>query len=453
MLAACGPAAGSGRPTITIAWVHKSLGNPVFELGSRGAQAKARELSAGGPYEVQLITAGPVAADAVEQARVIEDLIARQVDGIAVSCNDPTACVDPINRAVAAGIPVMTWDSDAPDSRRFTYLAIDNYQAGWEAARLLVGAIGPRGKVAMLTGVPGALNLEERARGFRDGLAAYPDVELVATVFSNEDISRGVQGVEEVMQAHPDLRGWFYVGLWPLFADRGSMPLWEAATQAGTLKTVAFDTLPVELNLLREGYLTALIGQKYWGWGYDSVQIVYDRIVHKADYPPFIDTGLDIVTANNVDAMIRAWDTNDFQTPLRRHTTYGTDPPVHWLNQTLRHARRPRPGELQRGPRRGRGHGGAQRRRQVGAGRAAGRPDGPHRRRGADRRAPAALALPCAGARRGGGAAAPRPRRAARHHREHLPRGRAGLAAAPRLAALPRPAAHGSAGPRRAGPA
>jgi ribose transport system substrate-binding protein len=316
LLVACGPAGQPPRPTLRLAWVHKSLGNPVFDLGSKGAQAKVHELSANGPYNIELISVGPVAADAVEQARVIEDLIARRVDGIAVSCNDPTACVDPINRAAAAGIPVMTWDSDAPDSQRFTYLAIDNYRAGQEGARLLVEAIRPHGKVAMLTGVPGALNLEERARGFRDALAAYPEVELVATVFSNEDISRGVQGVEEVMQAHPDLRGWFFVGMWPLFADRGSMPLWEAATRAGTLKTVAFDTLPVELNLLRDGYLTALIGQKYWGWGYDSIQIVYDRIVADTTYPPFIDTGLDIVTAKNVDAMIRAWETNDFQTPL-----------------------------------------------------------------------------------------------------------------------------------------
>ncbi|MEI7768960.1 MAG: sugar-binding protein [Chloroflexales bacterium] len=316
LLAACGPAARPARPKITLAWVMKSLGNPVFDLGSRGAQQRARELSASGAYDVELITAGPVSADAVEQARVIEDLIARRVDGIAISCNDPTACVDPINRATAAGIPVMTWDSDAPDSQRFTYLAIDNYQAGRAAARLLVGAIGPRGKVAMLTGVPGALNLEERARGFRDGLKAYPDMVLVATVFSNEDISHGVQGVEEVMQAHPNLQGWFYVGMWPLFADRGSMPLWESATRAGTLKTVAFDTLPVELHLLRDGYLTALIGQKYWGWGYESIQIVYDRIVYGKAYPSFIDTGLDIVTAHNVDAMIRAWDSNDFQTPL-----------------------------------------------------------------------------------------------------------------------------------------
>jgi ribose transport system substrate-binding protein len=265
---------------------------------------------------VQLITVGPTSADAVEQTRVLDDLIARRVDGIAVSCNDPTACVDPINRAVAAGIPVMTWDSDAPESRRFSFLSIDNTAAGRRAVELLAEAIDGSGKVAIITGVPGGLNLEQRVAGFRTVMANHPSIEIVAEVATNEDISRGVQGVEEVMQAHPDLKGWFFAGMWPLFADRGAMPLWEEATRAGRLKTVSFDTLPFQLELLRDGYLTALIGQKYWGWGYDSVQIVYDHLVHRRDTPDFIDAGMDVVTMNNVDEMIRAWETNDFQTPL-----------------------------------------------------------------------------------------------------------------------------------------
>ncbi|HEU5087271.1 MAG TPA: substrate-binding domain-containing protein, partial [Roseiflexaceae bacterium] len=180
----------------------------------------------------------------------------------------------------------------------------------------LAKAIGGRGKVAILTGVPGALNLAERVQGFRDQLASYPDIRVVATISSNEDINLGVQGVEETMQAHPDLRGWFFVGLWPLVADRGAMPLWEKSTRQGTLKSVAFDTLPIELNLLRDGYLEALIGQKYWNWGYDSIQMVYDYIMNGKRFPSFIDTGVDIVTRNNVDAMARAWETNDFSKPL-----------------------------------------------------------------------------------------------------------------------------------------
>lgn len=316
LLAACAPPAEPARPKLTLAWVSKSLGNPVFDHGYNGAMQKASELSVSGPYEVELIAAAPTAADAVEQTRVLDDLVARRVDGIAVSCNDPIACADPIDRAVAAGIPVMTWDSDAPASGRLTFLSIDNYAAGRKAAELLATAIGGAGEVAIITGVPGGLNLEERVAGFREVLAGYPQIRIVAEVATGEDISRGVQGVEEVMQAHPDLRGWFFAGMWPLFADRGAMPQWEASTRAGTLKTVCFDTLPFQLELLRDGYLTALIGQKYWGWGYDSVQILYDHIVGQKTFPPFIDTGMDIVTRNNVEAMIRAWERNDFQTPL-----------------------------------------------------------------------------------------------------------------------------------------
>ncbi len=317
LLAACqSPVAPAARPKLTIAWVNKSLGNPVFDLGRSGAQQKAKELTEQGPYDVEVLSVGPVAADAIEQARLIDDLIARGVSGIAVSCNDPTACIAPINRAVAAGIPVMTWDSDAPQSQRFSFLSIDNYKSGQAAADLLARAIGERGKVAVLTGVPGALNLDQRVQGFTDRLTAYPNMQVVATIASNEDINLGVRGVEETMQAHPDLAGWFFVGLWPLVADRGAMPLWEGAGRRGTLKSVAFDTLPIELDLLRDGYLDGLIGQKYWDWGYESVQMVYDYVTAGKRFPPFIDTGFDIVTRNNVDAMARAWETNDFSQPL-----------------------------------------------------------------------------------------------------------------------------------------
>jgi ribose transport system substrate-binding protein len=318
VLAACGaPATPAARRKVTIAWVSKSLGNPVFDLGERGAKQKAQELSERGPVTVELLAVGPASADAIEQARVLNDLVGRGVDGIAVSCNDPTACVAPIDNAVEAGIPVMTWDSDSPDSQRFTFLSIDNYAGGQRAADLLARAIGARGKVAILTGVPGGLNLDQRVGGFEDRLvAAYPDVQVVRVVASNEDINLGVQGVEETMQAHPDLRGWFFAGMWPLFADRGSMPLWEVASRGSKVKTVAFDTLPLELTLLRDGYLEALIGQKYWGWGYDSVQMVYDYVVSGKRFPPFIDTGMDVVTRNNVDAMAHSWATNDFSRPL-----------------------------------------------------------------------------------------------------------------------------------------
>jgi ribose transport system substrate-binding protein len=101
-----------------------------------------------------------------------------------------------------------------------------------------------------------------------------------------------------------------------LFAERGSMPLWEDASLNHGMKTVAFDALPVELEMLKDGYLSGLIDQKNWGWGYDTIQIIYDYLVNGKQFDSFTDSGFNIITQNNVDAMIRAWETNDFTQPL-----------------------------------------------------------------------------------------------------------------------------------------
>ncbi len=310
------PAVSVAANKYVFAWIPKALNNPVFELGRSGALQKAKELTEQTGDTVEVLYVASVNSDAAEQVRVIEDVISKGVDGIGVSCNDPTALKDVIDKAIEAGIPVMTWDSDSPESKRFTYLGVSNYEGGKAAADLLVKAMGTKGKVALLTGVPGAFNLEERIRGFKDGIKDYPDIEIVTTVACDDDINKGVQVVEEVMQANPDLNGWFFVGLWPLFAERGSMPLWEAAAKSGSLKTIAFDTLPVELELLKDGYLSGLVGQKYWGWGYDTIQMLYDYIVHNKRYESWTDSGMDIVTIKNVDAMIEAWETQDFTKPL-----------------------------------------------------------------------------------------------------------------------------------------
>jgi ribose transport system substrate-binding protein len=302
--------------SLTIAWIPKALNNPVFELGREGALQEAAELTDRGPVPVNVLYVGPVASDAAEQVRVVEDVTRRGVDAIAISCDDPTACVEPINKAVAAGIPVITWDSDSPDSRRLTYVGIDNFQAGQVAADLLARALKGKGQVALLTGVPGAYNLEERIRGFKDGLSKSPGVRIVATAVSNDDINMGVQAVEETMQTHPNLDGWFFVGMWPLFAERGSMPLWEDAARNHGMKVVAFDTLPVELEFLRDGYLSALIGQKYWGWGADSIQMLYDHLLYGKTFERSTNPDMDIVTTSNVQAMLDAWKNNDFSRPL-----------------------------------------------------------------------------------------------------------------------------------------
>jgi ribose transport system substrate-binding protein len=302
--------------TITIAWIPKALNNPVFEVGRLGALKKAQELTAKGPYKVNIQYVASVMSDVAEEARVVEDVVSMGVDAIGISCNEPTGMVDPIQKALKAGVEVMTWDSDSPKSGRFTYLGVDNYEGGKAAADLLVKSMGKSGKVALLTGVPGAFNLEERIRGFKDGIKAYPGIQIVKTVACNDDINTGVEVVEETMQSNPDLKGWFFVGLWPLFANRGSMKTWEAASKSGAVKTISFDTLPVELDYMKDGYLAGLVGQKYWGWGYDTVQMIYDKIVSGKTFQTFTNSGMDLVTPKNVAPMAAMWAAMDFTKPL-----------------------------------------------------------------------------------------------------------------------------------------
>jgi len=119
--------------------------------------------------------------------------------------------------------------------------------------------------------------------------------------------------------ANPDLDGWIMVGGWPLFTPVGSMPVMEEKAKAGELAVVAFDTLLDQLDYVKEGSVYALVGQKYYAWGYESGQILYDIIVNGKTFDdPFIDTGVDIVTKDggegriSADEMAEKWETGNF---------------------------------------------------------------------------------------------------------------------------------------------
>jgi ribose transport system substrate-binding protein len=303
--------------TLNVVWVSKSLTNSVFALGQTGAEVAAEELSESSPCDIDLIVAAPLNTDSTEQVDLIYEIIELgNVDAIAVSCINDEACVEPINAAVEAGIAVMTWDSDSPESDRFTYLGVDNYEGGQVAADLLIREMGTSGQVALLTGQEQSANLNLRIEGFSDVMADYEDIEIVEIVYTSEDPQEGVEGMERVMETYPELDGWFMVGLWPLATGRGAMPLWEAASLDDEVYTVVFDTLPFQLELLKDGYLVGLVGQKYWGWGYDSLYIIHDHIINGTEYDDFTNSGMDIVTTRNVEFMIEAWENVDFSQPL-----------------------------------------------------------------------------------------------------------------------------------------
>jgi ribose transport system substrate-binding protein len=289
----------------TFAFVPKLLDNPVFQVAWKGAQAAAHDLDSN---RIIVERQAPVKSDAVEQAQIIESLIARKVDGIAISVNDADALQESIDEAVDAGIPVVTFDSDAPKSKRISFYGTNNPGSGKIMGEYLVKYMGTKGNIALLMGTPGAPNLEERKNGLLDYLKQYPDIKVVATEYCYDDVNQGVSKMEAVLQAHPDLKGWVLIGGWGIFTPP---PGPFAAKKPGDLTVIAFDALPEELDYVRQGYAQALIGQKLWGWGYESVRMLKE-IKEGKKLPPVIDSGVDIVTKVNVEEYAEKWKTGKF---------------------------------------------------------------------------------------------------------------------------------------------
>ena len=281
----------SGSPTRKARFVvmPEQLDNPVFHYARIGAMKKARELG------VEIIWSAPVSNDEAEQAELLRRFIAQKVDGIAVSCTNPEILSGPINDAVAAGIPVTTWDSDSPNSKRKAFYGLDDYKAGEIIAREVGELIGGRGKVAVLSGVPDATNLVSRVKGVTDYMTKhFAEVKILPTVYCQDDVDRAVQAVESTLRSNPDLAGWAMVGGWPLFSAAGLNSVDPAKT-----KVVAVDPLKEVWPWIEQGKLQVGVGQKAFDWGGKSVELLWrlhrGEPITEAKDGWFVDSGVDLV--------------------------------------------------------------------------------------------------------------------------------------------------------------
>ena len=297
-----------GAKTLTFAVVPKAVNNPFFNFVRDGCQAEAKKLGVVCDYT------GPTVTEIQPQIAVLEGLIQRHVDGLAISAVDGKAVVPVIKKAMAAGIPVVMFDADAaPGSGRLAFIGTNNYRGGVELGKAFAKALPGGGTYAIVTGGLGAENLNDRIRGVHDGLKAAGVAskfqEVSGSPFPcNDDINRAVQLIEQSITAHPDLSGVVAVGGWPLFAPEALKQALKPKADAmkmGKFALVSFDTLRPELELLRAGYVTTLVGQRPYQMGVDSVQALYNYVTKKVKPKDPTDTGLDIVTAANVDQFLK----------------------------------------------------------------------------------------------------------------------------------------------------
>ncbi|HEY5042301.1 MAG TPA: substrate-binding domain-containing protein [Verrucomicrobiae bacterium] len=302
-LALTSTASAQTKKTYTFGLVAKSQSNPVFQAARVGAEDAAKELGAKYGVTIKIDWRTPNDEDAQKQADNIEQLVLDGVDGIAVSSTDANKTTDAINHAVDNGVPVATFDSDAPNSKRFVMYGVDDVKCGEQVMEELAKELGGKGTIAVLAGNQNAPNLQARVKGVKEVLAKYPDIHLVDVFYHKETPQDAAAKVEQVQQAHPEITGWAFIGGWPLFTDNALK--WAP----GTVKCVSVDALPAELAYIRSGHVQVLLGQQCYMWGYVSVENLFNKVyLHKDPTTVKQISPLDRVTKDNVDAYAKNWD-------------------------------------------------------------------------------------------------------------------------------------------------
>ena len=268
--------AAEAKKKVLIGFVAKSLSNDVFQAAQVGAADAAKELGPKYGVEVQLEIRTPNDEDATKQAEAIEALARMGAQGIAVSCSEANTVTPSIDKAVGKGAAVMCFDSDAPNSKRFAYYGTDDKACGQKTVDVLAKAMGEKGTIAILAGNQSAPNLQNRVAGAKEALAKYPNMKLnnPGVFYHVETPEKAAEAVQNAQNANPGIQGWAMIGGWPLFtADALKWP-------AGSIKVVAVDALPAQLNYVRNGYVEALLAQDCYGWGTKSVDILLNKIVN-----------------------------------------------------------------------------------------------------------------------------------------------------------------------------
>lgn len=289
-------AAGAiAQDKITIAVVPK-VAVPFFDDVNTGAAEAAAALGVDYQWVVPQNTQGAT------QVRIMEDLIARHVDGIAISVNEPKSVEGIIKQALEAGIKVLTFDSDSAESGRSMYIGTINEAAGYTMGKALAEAIGGEGKVAIITGQLGASNLNERIAGAERAMAEYPGIQVVAKEGTEDDLARAVSVAEALFRGHPDLKAILGVSQVGGPAVAKALDSQEFSDRKQTVTTFAFDDLPDTVRGVKDGFIKGIMVQRPVTMGRLSVEQLVAQIKGELTDPQDVDTGVTVVDASNLDS-------------------------------------------------------------------------------------------------------------------------------------------------------
>lgn len=277
----------------TIGMVPKGASHIFWLTVKAGAEKAAGEAG----YTVEW-NAPALEIDAKRQQDIVESMVNRRLAGIALAPVDRKALAGVVDRATAAGIPTVIYDSDVDTANRISYIATDNREGGRMAARRLGQVLGGTGKVGVIGFMPGSASTMERESGFEEELKSkFPRMQLVGMQFGMADRAKAMAATENLLTAHPDLAG--------LFADNESSS--SGTVQAlksrknRSVKLVAFDASDQLVADLKDGWIDSLVLQDPYRMGYESASAIVRKLkgespAQRLDLPATLATGEEVAS-------------------------------------------------------------------------------------------------------------------------------------------------------------
>ena len=258
---------------------------------------------------------GPQNYDPKAERDALDEAVQKKATGILISVADPAGLKDSIDKAVAAGIPVITIDSDAPSSKRLFFIGTNNYQAGFTGGQRLAKELKGKGNVVVFT-MPDQQNLLDRLRGYKDALVKTPDIKITRVVDIQGDPRIAFDTTTQIVGKERDKVDGFVC----LEAQSGKEVAGVLNSYHVAGKTViAMDTDQETLDWIQKGVIAATISQKPYTMAFVGMQMLDDLYHHKppsfdkdwsidnySPIPSFVDTGSDLIDKSNVESFIQA---------------------------------------------------------------------------------------------------------------------------------------------------
>jgi len=276
--------------------------DPLWYQVKAGARTIAHEIR---EVEMETQWVVPKSWDTTDQITVMEQLIAKKVDGIALAPVDPDTLSKVIDKAVDSGIPVVTFNTDAPESRRMCFVGQDSLTAGRVVGALMGEFLNREGKVAIITGFRRTLGHRQRLQGFKEQIQKYfPNIEIIG-IYENHDKPKEAYSIgQKVLKSCPDLGGIYITAGGPFGAGYAV----RDAGKGGMVKLICFDLLKETVQLIREGIVQASIQQDPFFQGYESVRILHNYLlINRKPSEEFVFTNLTIACQGNIEMLARQY--------------------------------------------------------------------------------------------------------------------------------------------------